>query len=89
VRRLGFDGKTAIHPAQIEVINQAFSPSPEEVTRARRVAEAMAEAIAAGRYVATVDGEMVEALHLKAARRTLDQAYRLGLTDQEPPPELP
>jgi citrate lyase subunit beta/citryl-CoA lyase len=89
VRRLGFDGKTAIHPAQIELINQAFSPSPEEVTRARRVAEAMAEAIAAGRYVATVDGEMVEALHLKAARRTLDQAYRLGLTDQKPPPELP
>ncbi len=89
VRQLGFDGKTAIHPAQIAVINEVFSPTPEQIARARQVAEAMTEAIAAGRYVATVDGEMVEALHLKAARRTLDRAYRLGLVAQPPPKEVP
>jgi citrate lyase beta subunit len=74
VRQLGFDGKTAIHPAQVPVINRVFSPTPEEVERARRVVEVLEEALRQGRHVATLDGEMVEALHLRAARRTLDRA---------------
>ena len=73
-RALGFDGKTAIHPSQVEPIHAAFAPTPAELERARRVLAALAEAARAGRGVATVDGEMVEALHAAEARRTLARA---------------
>lgn len=73
-RRLGFDGKTAIHPNQVGVINDQFSPSAEEVARARRIVEVVERAMTEGRSVATMDGEMVEALHLKGAKRVLRQA---------------
>jgi citrate lyase subunit beta/citryl-CoA lyase len=80
-RLLGFDGKTAIHPAQVAVVNRVFSPTGAEVARARRVVEALEEAAREGRGVATVDGEMVEALHAAEARRTLDRALRAGSSD--------
>jgi citrate lyase subunit beta/citryl-CoA lyase len=70
-RTLGFDGKAAIHPTQVPVIHRVFAPSPEEIERARKVVEALEAAARAGRAVATVDGEMVEALHGTEARRTL------------------
>lgn len=70
-RGLGFDGKTAIHPSQVEIINRVFSPTPEEVERARRIIEVMEQAFAQGKNVATLGNEMVEALHLKEARRIL------------------
>jgi citrate lyase beta subunit len=70
-RALGFDGKTAIHPGQLDVIHAAFTPTAEEVERARRVIAAIEEAGAKGLGVATVDGEMVEALHADEARRVL------------------
>lgn len=73
-RQLGFDGKTAIHPSQVPVINDAFSPTPEEVNRARRIIEVMESASAEGKNVATLDDEMVEALHLKEAYRTLTRS---------------
>jgi citrate lyase beta subunit len=73
-RALGFDGKTAIHPAQVPAINRVFAPNPAEVERAERIVAALEEAAAAGRAVATVDGEMVEGLHLAEARRTLARA---------------
>ncbi len=73
-RQLGFDGKTAIHPSQVPVINRAFSPTPQEVTRARRIIEVMELASADGENVATLDDEMVEALHLKEAYRTLTRS---------------
>jgi citrate lyase beta subunit len=73
-RALGFDGKTAIHPAQVPVVNRVFAPTPAEVERAEKIVAALEEAAAAGRAVATVDGEMVEALHLAEARRTLARA---------------
>jgi citrate lyase subunit beta/citryl-CoA lyase len=78
-RALGFDGKTCIHPAQVAVINRVFSPSADEIERARRVVEALEAAAREGRGVATVDGEMVEGLHGAQARRTLDRA-RLART---------
>jgi citrate lyase subunit beta/citryl-CoA lyase len=71
---LGFDGKTAIHPAQVAVLNRVFAPTAAEVERARRVLDALAEAAGEGRGVATVDGEMVESLHASEARRTLARA---------------
>jgi citrate lyase subunit beta/citryl-CoA lyase len=81
VRSLGFDGKTAIHPCQVPLINELFSPTSEEIERARNIVEAMRRADGQERYVAVVDGEMVEALHLNEARRTLDRAKALGLVE--------
>jgi citrate lyase subunit beta/citryl-CoA lyase len=68
-RDLGFDGKTLIHPRTIEVANRVFTPDPAEVERARRVIEAHREAEARGQGVVVVDGRLVEALHVEAARR--------------------
>ncbi len=70
-RAYGFDGKTLIHPSQVEPCNEAFSPSAEEVEHARRVIEAFEEAERAGSGVVTVDGRMVENLHVATARRIL------------------
>ena len=74
VRQMGFDGKTAIHPSQVPVINRVFAPSPEEVARARRIIEVMERASAEGKNVATLDDEMVEALHVREAMRILARA---------------
>jgi citrate lyase subunit beta/citryl-CoA lyase len=70
-RDLGFDGKTLIHPQQIEPANAAFSPAPEEVERARRIIAAYAEASAAGKGAIRVEGRLVEALHVEEARRVV------------------
>ena len=77
-RALGFDGKTCIHPAQVAAVNRVFSPTAEEVQRARKVVETLETAAREGRGVATVDGEMVEALHGREAQRTLERARRSG-----------
>jgi citrate lyase subunit beta/citryl-CoA lyase len=70
-RKLGFDGKTLIHPAQVDICNRVFSPSDDEVEHARRVIEAFEEAQRAGAGVVTVDGLMIESLHVESARRVL------------------
>lgn len=70
-RELGFDGKTLIHPAQIAPANDAFGPSQEELADARKVVAAYEEATAAGNSVITVDGRMVESLHVRDAQRIL------------------
>jgi citrate lyase subunit beta/citryl-CoA lyase len=68
---MGFDGKTLIHPSQVAPANAAWTPAPEEVAQARLVIDAYSAAEAEGRGVATVDGRMIEALHVETARRTL------------------
>lgn len=73
-RDMGFDGKTLIHPAQIEVANTAFAPSTEEVDLAKRQIAAFEEAEAGGQGVAVVDGRIVENLHVATARETLAKA---------------
>jgi citrate lyase beta subunit len=70
-RLYGFDGKSLIHPGQIEGANAAFSPSPEEVDRARALVAAFTLPEAEGKGVIRVDGEMMERLHLAAAERLL------------------
>lgn len=70
-RAFGFDGKSLIHPNQIAAANAAFSPSPEEVARAREVVAAFASADAGGKGAIRVGYRMVERLHLDAARRLL------------------
>jgi citrate lyase subunit beta/citryl-CoA lyase len=75
-RDLGFDGKTLIHPAQVEPCNALFAPSPEEVEEARGVVEAWEAGSGAG--VVTYRGRMVEGLHVEIARRVIatDEAIR-------------
>jgi citrate lyase subunit beta / citryl-CoA lyase len=70
-RQMGFDGKTLIHPSQLEPCNRVFAPTAEEVERAGRIIAAFEQAEAEGRGVVTVDGRMVENLHVEQARRTL------------------
>jgi citrate lyase subunit beta/citryl-CoA lyase len=70
-RAYGFDGKTLIHPSQVDPCNVAFSPSPDEVDHAQRVIEAFEQAERAGSGVVTVDGRMIENLHVATARRVL------------------
>ncbi len=77
-RQLGFDGKTLIHPSQLEPCNRVFAPAEDEVDRARRIIEGFGQAGADGRGVVTVDGRMVENLHVDQARRTLALAAAIG-----------
>ena len=70
-RDLGFDGKTLIHPRQIEPCNQAFSPAPEEVEAARKIIAAFDLPENENKGVIQVDGRMVERLHAEMARRTV------------------
>ena len=77
-RELGFDGKTLIHPTQIDPANAAFSPTAEEIARARRIIAAYAEAAGAGRGAVRIEGRLVEALHVEEARRTLALAEAIA-----------
>lgn len=70
-RDMGFDGKTLIHPAQVDVANAAFAPSAADVELAERQITAYEAAIAQGQAVAVVDGRIVENLHVATARETL------------------
>jgi citrate lyase subunit beta / citryl-CoA lyase len=70
-REMGFDGKTLIHPSQIGPANDLFGPSQQEVADARKVVDAYEEARAAGTSVTTVDGRMIESLHVRNAERVL------------------
>jgi citrate lyase subunit beta/citryl-CoA lyase len=66
---LGFDGKTLIHPSQLDVCNKAFSPAPEEVAEARKVIAAFDLPENKAKGVVSIDGRMVERLHADMARR--------------------
>lgn len=68
---MGFDGKTLIHPGQVDIANEVWAPSDDEIDYARRVIAAFDEATAEGRGVITVDGRMIENLHVDTARRAL------------------
>ena len=70
-REMGFDGKTLIHPLQLEAANEVFSPSPEDLEMARKYVDAFADAEAAGKGVAVVDGRIVENLHVEMAKKQL------------------
>ncbi|MFW0796036.1 CoA ester lyase [Gordonia sp. CPCC 205515] len=70
---LGFDGKWAIHPTQIDLANSVYSPTPEEIDRARRNIEAYRDAEARGFGATSVDGQLVDAAHIKLAEAVLAQ----------------
>ncbi|PIL21261.1 (3S)-malyl-CoA thiolesterase [Puniceibacterium antarcticum] len=73
-RDMGFDGKSLIHPAQIDVVNAAFAPSAAELDLARRHIAAFNAAQADGQGVAVVDGRIVENLHVATAQEVLAKA---------------
>ena len=82
-RDMGFDGKTLIHPAQLDVANAAFSPSDAEVDLARRQIAALEEIEASGQGVAVVDGKIVENLHVATARETLAKLDAIAALNAE------
>jgi len=70
-REMGFDGKTLIHPSQVEPANAVFGPSDDDVEHAKAMIAAFEDAKAAGQGVVTFNGRMVEELHVRDARRIL------------------
>lgn len=84
-RAFGFDGKSLIHPNQIAAANAAFSPSAEEVARAREIVEAFAAADAEGKGAIRVGYRMVERLHLDAAHRLLARHAAASTPPQDAP----
>jgi (3S)-malyl-CoA thioesterase len=77
-RDLGFDGKTLIHPAQVDIANAAFAPTEAEIDLARRQIEAHEEIERTGQGVAVVDGKIVENLHVETAKKTLAKAEAIA-----------
>jgi citrate lyase subunit beta/citryl-CoA lyase len=77
-REMGFDGKTLIHPSQLHPANDVFGPSQKELDDARKIVSAYEQAEAAGDSVITVDGRMIESLHVRDAQRILALAERIS-----------
>lgn len=75
---LGFDGKTLIHPKQLEAANEVFGPSEEELRLSRRIIDAYAEAEAEGKGVVVVDGKLIEKLHVDHAERVVALAKAIA-----------
>lgn len=83
-RRLGYVGKSCIHPSQVPLANSAFSPSADEIAHAERVLQAAKDAAARGQGALRVDGRMVDAPFIASAEALLAQARRLGLASTHP-----
>jgi len=80
---LGFDGKTLIHPKQIEAANRVFAPDDVEVARSRKIIDAFADAEKEGKAVAVVDGKLIESLHVANARRLVALAEAIAARSEE------
>ena len=74
---MGYTGKITIHPAQIDIVNEAFSPDPEEVDESRRLVAAFAEAEKEGLMAINFEGKMVDVPHLTRARKILARAEQI------------
>jgi len=77
-RRLGFDGKTLIHPKTVAAANAAFAPAPDDVLKARALIATYAEAVARGQGVVVLDGKLIEQLHVDNARRLVALAEAIA-----------
>jgi citrate lyase subunit beta / citryl-CoA lyase len=75
---MGFDGKTLIHPNQIEACNAAFSPSADDVAQAKKIIAAFDLPENKNKGVVAIDGRMVERLHAEMARRTVAIAQAIA-----------
>jgi malyl-CoA/(S)-citramalyl-CoA lyase len=74
VAALGYEGKWAIHPTQIEGANAVFSPSADEVAKARRIVDAMTQAAREGKGAVQVDGRLVDLANIRMAQNLLQKA---------------
>ena len=81
-RLLGFDGKTLIHPSQLEAANRIFAPTPADVEQAQAVIQAFADPANAGKGVLKVNGKMTELLHLEEAQRTVAVAEAIAAMER-------
>ena len=81
-KKLGFDGKSLIHPVQIETANRIFAPGADEIAEAEAIIAAFADPINAGKGVIVVDGKMTELLHLKQAKQLVATAQAIETLDQ-------
>ncbi|TMD54584.1 MAG: hypothetical protein E6I83_05425, partial [Chloroflexi bacterium] len=88
-RRLGFSGKSLIHPGQIDAINDVFSPSAEEVSHARRVIDAFEGARLKGLGAVALDGKLLDQPIVERARRTLLLHDAIARKKRTPPVERP
>ncbi len=77
-RALGFDGKTLIHPGQVEAANRLFAPSEQEVADAHELVAVFEEALEQGKGVVTHQGRMVENLHVEIARRAIAMGHAIA-----------
>lgn len=75
---LGYEGKWAIHPSQIALANEVFTPSEAEVTRARRIMEAMEQAAREGKGAVSLDGRLIDIASIRMARALLEKASAIG-----------
>lgn len=75
---LGYEGKWAIHPSQIELANQVFTPSEAEVSKARRIVEAMQQAAREGKGAVSLDGKLIDIASIRMAEALLDKAKAIG-----------
>jgi malyl-CoA/(S)-citramalyl-CoA lyase len=81
---LGGEGKWAIHPSQVALANQVFSPSDEEVAHARRVLDAMEQAAAEGLGAVSLDGRMIDAASIRQAEVVIDKVRQIeGTADSK------
>jgi malyl-CoA/(S)-citramalyl-CoA lyase len=78
VASLGFDGRMVIHPSQIAAANDIFSPSGDEVARARRIVAAMEQAARDGKGSVTLDGRMIDIANIRMAQRLLQEAHSIA-----------
>jgi len=81
-QQLGYTGKMAIHPGQVEILNRVFSPSAAEIARAEKLVEAFRSHEAAGTGVFVMDDRMVDMPHVRAANHLLERARLAGLTGE-------
>lgn len=76
---MGFAGKLPIHPVQLPIIHEAFTPSAKRVQRAERILEAWQQAEAEGRGVCTLNGDLIEICVVEGERRVLERARKAGI----------
>ena len=81
-RQMGFDGKSLIHPSQIETTNTVFSPDPESIAHARKVVAAWSELDVQKQGVLVVDDQLIEALHVRDAERLVELTAAIDAMDQ-------
>ncbi len=79
VAALGVEGKWAIHPSQIPLANEVFTPSDKEVDRARRILEAMKQAATKGKGAVSLDGRLIDAASIRQAQVLVDKANQINL----------